>query len=189
MRAFIAIPLTEEVHTKLALLQDRLMKPEADVKWVKPCNIHLTLKFLGDADKDKIQRIISALKEALKTCARFDISIAGTGAFPGLSYPKIIWAGISEGKSQCILLQKAVEPRLKGLGFDKKALPFSPHLTLGRVRSGKNIKELINTLKTEKDFGIKAKIPVNKITLFSSTLTPKGPIYESLEEFLLPEVY
>jgi RNA 2',3'-cyclic 3'-phosphodiesterase len=185
MRAFIAIPLNDEVREKLSGLQCRLRQSNADIKWVNPENIHLTLKFLSEIEKDKVPAISSALKKAFRKYHKFDISVSGIGAFPDISRPRIIWAGINDEKSQCVFIQKTIDACLEKIGIAKEDRPFFPHLTLGRARSGKNIRELIGALKTEKDFSIKAKIHVNKLVLFSSALTPNGPIYKSLDELLL----
>lgn len=185
MRAFIAIPLTEQVHQELAHLQDKLRKSNADVKWVEPFNIHLTLKFLGEIDEEQVEKIKVSLDEIAKNRHCFDIHLAKVGAFPKISYPRIVWVGIDEGYEECKALAEATEDAMERLGFKKEDRPFSPHLTLGRVRSAKNKTQLMACLEKEKDFPSQSKVSVSKIILFQSILTPKGPAYTPLKEFPL----
>ncbi|MFH1868524.1 MAG: RNA 2',3'-cyclic phosphodiesterase [Candidatus Omnitrophota bacterium] len=185
MRTFIAIALTEEAHEELSSLQDSLRKSGADIKWVKPDHIHLTLKFLGEIDEEQAAEIKASIDETVKNQKPFDIHLAKIGAFPRIAFPKIVWVGIDEGSQGCMALAKSVEEAMQRLGFEKEKRPFSPHLTLGRVRSLKNNSQLTSAVEKEKDFSSQTKVSINKITLFQSTLTPKGPIYTPLKEFSL----
>lgn len=185
MRTFVAIPLTEEVHQELAKLQDSLRKSGCDIKWANPANIHLTLKFLGEIDDKQTEDIKASLAQALTGHNSFWIHIAGIGAFPRLSYPKIIWVGIDKGSKECIALARSIEEAVEKLELRKEKRPFSPHLTLGRIRTLNKKPQLISHIEKEKDFASQHKVSVNKIILFQSTLTPKGPIYTTLKEFSL----
>jgi len=187
MRSFIAIPIDQDAHNELQQLQDRLHKSDADVKWMNPEKIHLTLKFLGNIDAQQIEAIKSSLSKTTPLNKPFYIHLSKVGAFPKISYPRVVWVGIDEGQEECQTLQKSVEGAIEGLGFDKEARTFTAHLTLGRVRTGKNKSQLIDCLEKERDFNSKAKVPVNKIILFQSTLTQKGSIYTPLGEFPLSQ--
>ena len=187
MRAFIAIPLPDNTHKELSLLQDRLRKSNADIKWTNPADIHITLKFLGDIDEKAMSLIAQAVRDTSKQHTSFDISISKTGAFPSPLRPQTIWAGIHEDRPACIILQKQIELCTEKSVPKKEAREFFPHLTLGRLRSQRNKQALIKILEKEKDFSIITKIPVNKIVLFSSLLTQEGPVYSSLEKFPLTE--
>jgi len=178
MRTFIAIELSDGVRRELARLQDELRASGADVKWAKPENIHLTLKFLGNVDEDKIGGIKTVLDEIASTLLTFEISLFKTGAFPSLNSPRVIWVGIDKGCAETEKCASFIEERLEKIGFPKEERPFSAHLTLGRTRSPKNkasLTEKLSTLSVEP-----ASCPVKGITLFQSTLTPKGPIYTLL---------
>lgn len=185
MRTFIAIPFIEQAYQELAQLQDKLCKSNADVKWVEPANIHLTLKFLGEIDDEQVVKIKTSLDEIVKNHRPFNIHLAKIGAFPKLSYPRVVWVAIDEGCQECKTLAKSIEEAMEKLGFKKEERPFSPHLTLGRVRSAKNKPQLIAAIEKEKDFAAQNKVSVGKIILFQSTLTPKGSIYTPLKEFPL----
>lgn len=185
MRTFIAIPLTELIHQELGRLQNSLRESDADLKWTAPFNIHLTLKFLGEINDEQTVKIEASLNEIVKGRQPFNIHLAKIGAFPKIFYPRVVWVGIDEGYEECKALAKSIERAMEKLGFEKEKRAFSPHLTLGRVRSAKNKAQLITCIEKEKDFASQSKVSVSKIILFQSTLTPKGPIYTSLKEFPL----
>ena len=152
MRTFIALKLSDEIKEEFSRLEEKLKTAEADVKWVKPHNIHLTLKFLGDVEESKIGQIKNQLR--------------------------VLWVGLDRGSSEAEKIAKSIEDNLEKIGFPKEERPFSAHFTFGRVKSGKNknkLKELISSLEVRPK-----SCAIKHITLFQSTLTPKGPIYVPL---------
>ncbi len=171
MRTFIAIELNPAIKSELSYIQRELKPIGADVKWVKPGSMHLTLKFLGNID----QSTISDTKKLLDTIASahkpFEITLFKIGGFPKLDNPRVLWVGIDKG---CANIEKIADE----LGQDKER-PFSAHLTLGRVKSLKNKNQLVEKIKAL-DFQPSASSLVDKIMLFQSTLTPQGPIYTPL---------
>jgi 2'-5' RNA ligase len=180
VRSFIAIELTEEVQKKLGEIQNELKKADADVKWVNPCDIHLTLKFLGNVSLDLTKEISKIIDQLAKEQPHFELQIAQIGAFPKIEYPRVIWVGIEKGKEQTVQLAQTLEERLINLGFMKEKRSFKPHLTLGRVRSAHNrnqLKKLLQSLVF-----VPTTMLANTIVLFKSTLTPHGAIYEPLHE-------
>jgi len=181
MRSFIAIELTEEIKDKLSKIQDELKKSNADVKWVDPKNIHLTLKFLGDVEEKRLEDIKRILKRISEKYKEFSIELHQIGAFPKISSPRVIWIGIEKGKLELSQFFLELEDELKNIGFKKEEREFSAHITIGRVRSGLNRIKLIEEIKKISS-APKLNSSVNKITLFKSTLTPKGPIYEVIYE-------
>lgn len=181
IRAFIAIELTKELHEELRILQQEVKKSDIDAKWVNPENIHLTLKFLGNADTGQIEKIKDILEEISKQTKPFYLHLAGVGAFPKLDYPRVLWVGIDEGKNEAIEIAEKLEKGLEKIGFQKENRSFSPHLTLARIRSSKN-KDKLKKLVEETNFTSKNKVYADKLTLFKSTLTPKGSIYSKIYE-------
>jgi len=178
MRAFIAIELSDEMKDELSRLQDKLKPADSDVKWVKPENSHLTLKFLGDIDDDVLGKIKNILDDIARANKVFNMTLFKAGAFPNLNRIRVIWVGIDESSSSIHEIAKSLEAKLEGIGFLKEDRPFSAHLTLGRVRSGKNkekLKDLLNSVEVQT-----VNASVDHITLFQSTLTQKGPIYTPL---------
>jgi 2'-5' RNA ligase len=189
MRTFIAIELPKEIKDSLASLQAQLKTSGADVKWVEPQNIHLTLKFLGEVDEKKLEKIVNILEEVAKNKNPFFLSISSIGAFPKLDYPRVIWLGIDEGDKESKEIAKELEEKIAKTGIPKEDRPFSSHITIGRTKSALNREKLVQNLKTlAGNFGKRnLACRVTKLILFKSTLTPKGPLYEALKEANLKE--
>jgi len=181
LRTFIAISLNTGVKEELAVLIDKLKTSGADVKWVNPENIHLTLKFLGYILPEKIEEVKRVLGRIRGKFTPFKITFSGVGAFPKLSYPRVIWVGINGGKEDTKHVYELLEAELEKIGFKKEDRDFSPHLTIGRVRSGKN-KAALKSCIENLSFSSGEILEVEHITLFQSTLTPKGPVYTPLYE-------
>lgn len=184
MRTFIAIELPKEIKDALASLQGQLMTSGADVKWVKPENIHLTLKFLGERDEKKLEKIAAVLEEVAKNKNVFQAEVSSIGAFPRIDSPRVIWIGIEKGDSETKEIAEELEEKIAKIGIPKEDRPFSSHITIGRTRSSLNQEKLITGLRKLENKIEKQTMhfSVTKITLFKSTLTPKGPVYEALKE-------
>lgn len=183
MRTFIAIELPQEIKDFLAQLQAELKSTNADVKWVAPENIHLTLKFLGEIDDKQLEKVVQIINEAGKEKDKFQVSISSLGAFPKIDFPRVIWIGIESKDKQVKEIAKDLEEKIARIGIPREKRAFSSHITIGRVRSPLNRQELVLDLKNKADLsGQNLHFYVTKITLFKSTLTPKGPIYEILKE-------
>ena len=185
IRLFIALPLPDNIHKLLDKIQQSLKKSDAHVKWCKPENIHLTLKFLGYTDESLLFKVKKRLNEALKDYSPFKISLdKEIGAFPNLFHPRVLWLGIDSGIIQLRSMQHKLNEFLEDLEFGKEKRTFEPHLTLGRIKSLKSKDDLIDNVKKihlEKEYLIK----VSKICLFQSILMTKGPIYKILYEVRL----
>jgi len=184
LRTFIAVELSADFRLCLAGLQQELRNSNADVKWVKPENIHITLKFLGSIPPKKVKAIQDFFPEIFDGSAAFNVRLACLGAFPHLNKPKVIWAGLDDPENRLKLLAGHTEEFLCRLGFSKEHKEFKSHITLGRLRSFKNLAALSAALqKTAVPSNMEQRI--EKITFFKSTLTPQGPIYESLLTYML----
>ena len=178
-RAFIAIELNASVHSELSSLQSILKKSNADVKWVAAESIHLTLKFLGNIDTQKINEIEKILNEIATGVEPFVLTLKGIGAFPKLDYPRVIWVEVERGAPQSEQLAKSIEERLEGIGIPREDREFHAHITLGRVKSPKNTDKLKETIESTK-FEAESAVDVNHLTLFKSQLTRDGSIYTPL---------
>jgi len=181
MRTFIAIELDETIRNELAQVQARLQYSGADVKWVEPGNIHLTLKFLGEVSEEKVKQASSILEAIARRFQPFEITVQGIGVFPKPDFPRVVWAGLTQGHEKTSDLAHAVEDSLENIGFQRESRPFSSHLTIGRVRSPKNkavLKEKILSTKIEKHLAQ----TIDSLTLFRSELTSTGPIYTKIFE-------
>jgi 2'-5' RNA ligase len=181
IRSFLAFDIeSDTVLNRLAAVQNLLVQTGADLKLVAPQNIHITVRFLGNITPTMTDKIFEEMKKV--QFAPFNVRIKGLGAFPDLRYSRVVWAGITEGADQLESVFSQLEPQLRGLGFTPDHKGFSPHLTIARVRSGRNKAQLAEfiTENANYDFGaINAKC----LRLKKSDLTPKGPIYSTLKEF------
>lgn len=182
LRTFIAVELSEEIRAVLEDIQGRLKIFHADIKWVEPSNIHLTLKFLGDVQLKDIPLLTETLRPALKEITPIPTELTELGAFPDLRHPRVLWAGLRDEDGRIAQLADAIETALGKIGYKKEQRDFKAHVTLGRVRSLKNIAPLVKGLQ-EYRLPPKTAQVIAGITLFKSTLTPSGPIYEILEKF------
>ncbi|MCK5579937.1 MAG: RNA 2',3'-cyclic phosphodiesterase [Candidatus Omnitrophica bacterium] len=181
MRTFIAIQLENHVHQQIACMQENLKKADADVKWVKPSNIHITLRFLGDTKPKKIKAISESLPSFLEGISPFEIDITHLGAFPKIQRPRVLWAGIDKNAAQLMELAASIENGLCRLGFPKEERKFSGHITIGRVRSAKNITPLIEAVQGYQ-FPSGITQTIQHVIFFQSTLTSQGPIYEEIKK-------
>lgn len=181
VRTFIAIKLTPEIISNISRVQEELKRTDAQVKWVEPDNIHLTLKFLGYITKEELEKVKLATREALKPLAPLEVRVYGLSAFPKIEYPRVIWVGIDRGREVLKRIASNLEERLAIIGFVKEKRPFSPHLTLGRVKSSKGRERLIEAFIKLKASNL-GNMRVTQISIMKSELKPQGPIYTSLEE-------
>jgi len=180
IRSFIAFDIDDEqIVKRFSEAQQMLVRTGADLKLVKPENIHITMRFLGNITSPMVDSIHEAMQKV--SFSPFDVEIRGLGAFPKLQYARVIWAGITNGAEQLSKVFDQLEPKLRELGFRPDPKGFSPHLTIARVKSGRNKSELIRCVKdsVNYEFGI---IKAKCLRLKRSVLTPKGPIYSTLRE-------
>lgn len=185
MRSFIAIELSQEFKNFLEHIQSKLKPAGADVRWIEPKNIHLTLKFLGDIDDLQLTQISEILEKVSKKMSRFSIGLSSLGLFPGPNSPRIIWMGIGQGNQQTKEIAQELEEELSRIGIAKEERAFTSHITIGRVKSNLNRDKLVRKItevETEVEKLKPALLPITEISLLKSTLTPKGPIYEILTE-------
>lgn len=187
MRTFIAIALPPEIRDYLTGIQKELKQCRADAKWVQPENIHLTLKFLGERDEKKVEKIKEALQETAKDKNCFSIRLFNIGAFPKIDSPRVIWAGIDRGEKEAEEIAYELEEKISRIGIPKEDKPFSSHITIARIKSPANRQNLVQGLKRFSQIEGK-EFKVDRITLYKSTLTPKGPTYEVLKEATLKTI-
>lgn len=184
LRCFVAVNLPSAIKEKLGHIQEELRRSQADVSWVKPQNIHLTLKFLGEIGEKRVERVKEVLAKAVQGIGSFSLGLESLGVFPNLKSPRVVWVGVKETPAALVELQKAVEDGLAQIGFPKEKRKFSPHFTLGRVRSPRNLEALKNALAEVKAQRLE-EFRVESLELMRSQLSPQGSQYSVLEKFLL----
>jgi len=188
VRSFIAIELPDELKLGLTQLEAQLkMSKQPWVKWVDPYSIHLTLKFLGSIAADRISEITGAMEEAVQGISPFHLEVKDLGVFPSLKRVQVAWVGISGEVDKLSQLQQHLESNLARLGFAPESRPFTPHLTLARLRNQASLDErqsfgqLIATTRFEAAYTIK----VDAISLIRSQLTREGAIYSRISSVRL----
>lgn len=176
MRLFVAVNLPSAEKKRLALLLDTLQKSEASVRWLDAESLHITMKFLGDvADAASLN---DALDRAAASVPPFDLEIAGFGAFPSPSRPRIFWLGV-QAPPQLLELQRNIEAELEKLGYAREDRPFSPHITMGRARNGQRVERAaMDRMTSQVEY--KTVLAVRSVDLMRSHLGQSGARYELL---------
>lgn len=180
VRTFVAIEIPHEVQQRAAALIARLEGTKAKVKWVRPHQLHWTLKFLGDVELREVPEVCDAVQKAVAEFAPFDVEVLGAGAFPDLRRPRTVWLGVGQGAEPMVALHASIDKSLKPLGYRPEGRKFRPHITIGRVRSSPlGIPELGKLIEQEADFsaGVSA---IYEVVVFSSDLGRDGPTYDPL---------
>ena len=175
MRAFIAIDLTASIREEISKIIDQLKQCEISAKWVKPENIHLTLKFLGNIDEKQAEEVKNIISEVTASFNSLVVNFTEFGFFPNEKRPRVFF--VSTDKEGVLKnIAEKLEDKLERLGFPKEGR-FKSHITLCRFKELKNI----DCLKREmKEISLKGELAIEEIILFKSTLTSSGPIYEKI---------
>ena len=188
VRSFIAIELPDELRQALTRLQEQLKSgKQTSVKWVDPGSIHLTLKFLGNIGTDMVGKVTAALEEAVRGIPPFRLEAKGLGAFPSLKRVQVVWVGVTGEVDRLSQLQQRVESGLATLGFVPESRPFTPHLTLARLRDWappderQNLGQIIASTSFETVYAI----DVDSVNLMRSQLTREGAVYSRISSIKL----
>jgi RNA 2',3'-cyclic 3'-phosphodiesterase len=183
-RLFIAAELPADVKAELAATQARLRRSASPVVWVAPGAMHLTLRFLGEADAELVPDLRAAISAALASHPPMPLRLSGLGAFPNERRPSVVWVGLDGSVAALGLAQAGVEAALRSLGFAPDSKPYHPHLTLGRVRreaSREQREQLGDALQA-----LPAPAPlawtIERVILFRSMLHSTGPVYTELAD-------
>jgi 2'-5' RNA ligase len=186
IRTFVAIELPEAIQQGLARVQDQLKQGRPPVRWVSPHQIHLTLHFLGEIPPEELPAVAEAARIAASGALPFELEAAGVGAFPNLGRPRVVWVGLQGDMEALHRLQSRLTQELAARGFPPEDRPFSPHLTLGRVRPQARPQEargLGQALAAMKPV-LLGRWRVTEIRVIRSDLRPEGPLYTPL--YLVP---
>lgn len=182
MRLFIAVPIADKVRAAAARIISGLKESAADVKWVEPENLHLTLRFLGDVPEEEISTLKDIVVQTAAGNSSFKISFDRLGAFGAPSRPRILWMGIGSGAKALSELAASLRGALGSSELGSAAdHEFSAHLTLGRVRGTRNHSVLVNRLEAiSVPAGLSCR--AEKLVLFESRLDARGPTYKAVLE-------
>jgi len=180
IRAFLAIELPDALRPRLALVQEELKRSRADVRWVQPGNIHLTLKFFGNVPDDEIDSLALAARQVAEQEAPFQLQVTNAGAFPSPKAPRVVWLGLGGDMASLTRLFYRLEKAFAALGYLPEGRAFNPHLTLGRVKSPSNREKLALMLEKLPPLDWPA-FTVKELILFQSVLSPQGSKYTPLK--------
>ncbi len=185
MRAFIGIALPDPVRDSLQQLQRALALSHADLKWVEPTNLHVTLKFLDEITDGQRVAVEAMLRDMASRSTPFTLSLEQLGAFPSVAAPRVLWVGLGEGTERVRVLVQEIEVLSIALSLRKKEeRPFAAHLTLGRVRSPQHREALTRQMRAIQ-WQAPLPWPVDAITLYQSVLGAGGPRYAVLADIPL----
>jgi len=196
IRAFLAVELSQELRAELATIQQELkrniepeMKQNVRISWAQPVSIHLTIKFLGDMDEQVIDPLLVAVEQAIGNQTAVNVPLERIGVFPRPQNPRVLWVGPSENWERGAEAQRvagihdAVEHACEGLGFLRETKPFSPHLTLARIRAGERHigAALAKSGVLDRSCSLRP-LAVESVVLMKSELKPTGSVYTRLWE-------
>jgi len=184
-RCFLAIDIDSDLVQKIINIQKEFKNTNNKVKYVEKENLHFTLKFFGDIDKDKIFEVKNCVlkvlnKIDLENSFSNEITLKGIGTFPNKNYMKVLWIGC-ENNEFLNMLHDELDLEFKNIGF-KLDKQFKTHITIGRIRNLKDKKEFKTKIDKLENVKI-GNMNIGKISLKKSKLTKKGPIYSNIEVF------
>jgi 2'-5' RNA ligase len=201
IRAFLAVELSQELRAELALVQQELkhriepeLKRETRISWVQPAKIHLTMKFLGDMDEQVIEPLRIALEQAIGSQTGVNLSLERLGAFPRPHSPRVLWVGPSENwekgaeARRVTEIHGAIEQACESLSFSRETKPFSPHLTLARIKAGERQVGVALAKGEVLDRPLSlGSLAMESVVLMKSELKQTGAVYTKLWEVKIGE--
>jgi 2'-5' RNA ligase len=179
IRTFIAIEIPGDIISKIRELQEGIKVYGLKIRWVRPENIHLTLKFLGDVEADKIGEISEAISKTVEGYTPISLTAKGIGVFPSIRRPRVLWVGLTGQLESLVKLQKTLDENLKVLGFPGEKRPFKGHLTMGRIKAKIDVKKFGDALMEFRNFESET-FTADQIVLYKSELKPSGAFYTEL---------
>jgi 2'-5' RNA ligase len=184
-RSFVAIDLPDAGRRRVARELEELKRVGADVRWVREDQLHLTLQFLADVPVETMENVRDRLRLVADRHDPFALRLLGLGRFPPRGRPTVFWMGIDGALDELRALARDVEGSLEPLGFEPQKRAFHPHVTLGRVRGFRRLREveaLIAARSGDVDLPME---PIRGLRLYRSELRPEGARYTLVEEFAL----
>lgn len=197
IRTFVAVELDEALRAAIgraqAALRDKLDRelrradPGTRIQWVRPESVHVTLKFLGDIEEDRVATVGQALERAVVGVAPFALDVGGLGMFPEAGGPRVLWLGLSGPVEAMARLASAVDAALQEIGFPPEDRPFTPHLTLARVKErSREVGRAMAACGLPGRETAVGRLEVRALALMKSELRPTGARYTRLQEVRLP---
>ena len=192
IRTFVAVELDPRIRQAVIEVQsavkERLIRTLRGVRiqWLRPEAIHLTLKFLGDIDEATLPDLERALAAVMRGMPRFSVQVGGVGAFPDERAPRVLWVGLTDPEQALARLARTVETALEPLGFLREGRPFSPHLTMARIKDRpREVGVALGRLNLQEQITPLGPLSVNGLSFMKSELKPTGAEYTRLFEIPL----
>jgi 2'-5' RNA ligase len=180
LRTFIGIDLGKAIRDRVQALQEALARSADHVKWVEYDNLHLTLLFLGEVDDRELPAVCKAVSGVTQARRAFALSIETCGCFPNPRRPRVLWVGAGRGTTEVCALHDDLEAPLQELGcYRREERKYTPHVTMGRVRSERP-DDLLSAALAKKSDWKGGETTVEEIRVMSSELASRGPIYTVL---------
>jgi 2'-5' RNA ligase len=180
LRTFLAIEVGKPIRDRCLALQETLARGGAEMKWVEEENIHLTLLFLGEVEDRELPALCRAVADCCAGQDAFTMSVESVGCFPNPRRPRIVWVGVGVGMAEVCTLHDALESPLMQLGcYRRENRPYTPHVTLGRIKGERASDELPAALARQAKWR-GGETAVREVCVFSSELRPEGPVYTVL---------
>jgi len=183
IRSFIALYPDPDASREIAAFLDRLARKNSRIKWEKPGQVHITLKFLGDVHTYALDALQRRLESILHGSGNVEALLDSTGGFPNLREPRIIWLGFSRTVPRILEIQKAIEDECELQGLPREGKRFTPHFTIGRVKSRDGLADLENDLASCSFQAVPVRAAA--VRIMQSTLTPNGAIHRERASIIL----
>lgn len=183
LRLFIAIEMPTEIKSQIANVISELRSAQAEVRWEQPEKLHITLKFLGETSEDLLPQIVLLLEGVAEKTSPFTIKYSGLGCFPNIHEPRIVWVGVDDITDKIQPLVASIETEMASIGLEKEIKAFHPHVTIGRMKSRKNMSTLLRTMES---ITLESQpMSITEIVLIKSELKPAGSIHTIMQQFSL----
>jgi len=179
IRSFVAVEIDDAIRAQLSDLVARLRATDAHVRWSRPENLHVTLKFLGDIAEENVGAARKIVEDVAARHSPFEIEVAGLGAFPNMRRPRVVFAHVVDATDTLTALARALEREMVAVGAKREKRPFRSHLTLGRVKSPRGLIGLAEAMAELGDEPL-GRQTVQEIVLMRSDLKPSGAVYSRL---------
>ena len=179
IRTFIAVEIPAGIKEEMARVQAGLKVSGAYVGWVRPEGIHLTLKFLGDVEASRIDELAAAVKDAAQGYGPVKLDVKGIGIFPNARAPRVVWLGVSGDVDALSSIAEKIEAGCERLGYPREKRGFTPHLTLGRVKSPGRRESLMRKV-AEYEKAELGSFVADSISVMKSELKPSGAVYTEM---------
>jgi 2'-5' RNA ligase len=185
VRLFTAVDIPHEMKEVVSDAVNNIRPVLEGARWVKPQNLHLTIKFIGNFDVDSLEKLKGEISAVTDRCPKFMASLRGCGAFPSRKKARVLWIGMSDGRDEMDIIARKIDKRLERLGIDREERPFRGHLTIARLKKPMDCSNELDRLMDMLSSHSELAFPVEEIVLFQSKLSRHGPDYTPLHCFCL----